>query len=76
VKVLSEMIKHHVKEEERPDGMFAVARESNMDLVALGEALAARKAELESGDLEDSDMPPPGMGETRGEMEQPMKETR
>ena len=50
MKVLSEMIKHHVKEEEKPDGMFAVARESNMDLVALGEELAARKAELESGD--------------------------
>ena len=76
VKVLSEMIKHHVKEEEKPDGMFAVARESNMDLVALGEELAARKAELESGDMEDSDMPPPGMGETRDEMDRPMKETR
>ena len=76
VKVLSEMIKHHVKEEEKPDGMFAVARESNMDLVALGEELAARKAELESGDHEDSDMPPPGMGETRGEVDRPMKETR
>src|SRR6185503_2887204 len=34
VKVLSEMIKHHVKEEEKPGGMFAVARESKMDLVA------------------------------------------
>ena len=50
MKVLSEMIKHHVKEEEKPDGMFAVARESNMDLVALGEELTARKAELESGE--------------------------
>jgi hypothetical protein len=33
VKVLSEMIKHHVKEEEKPGGMFSVARESKMDLV-------------------------------------------
>ncbi|HEV7631886.1 MAG TPA: hemerythrin domain-containing protein [Steroidobacteraceae bacterium] len=46
VKVLSEMIKHHVKEEEQPSGMFAEARKSDMDLVALGEQLAARKEEL------------------------------
>ena len=46
VKVLSEMIKHHVKEEEQRGGMFAEARESDMDLKALGEQLAARKAEL------------------------------
>jgi len=48
VKVLSEMIKHHVKEEEQPDGMFAEARDSDMDLQALGEQMAARKAELEA----------------------------
>jgi hemerythrin superfamily protein len=47
-KVLSEMIKHHVKEEEQPGGMFSEARKSDMDLDALGEELAARKAELES----------------------------
>ena len=46
VKVLSEMIKHHVREEEQRDGMFAKARESRMDLNALGEQLAARKAQL------------------------------
>ena len=75
VKVLSEMIKHHVKEEEKAGGMFSVARESNMDLVALGEELATRKAELESGDSEDPDMPPPGVGE-RGNVDRLMKETR
>lgn len=48
VKVLSEMIKHHVKEEEQPGGMFAEARKSDMDLKALGEQMAARKRELES----------------------------
>jgi hemerythrin superfamily protein len=49
VKVLSEMIKHHVKEEEQKDGMFAEARQSKkMDLAALGEALAERKQELMS----------------------------
>jgi hypothetical protein len=47
VKVLSEMIKHHVKEEEQPGGMFAEARKSDMDLDVLGEQMAARKAELE-----------------------------
>jgi hemerythrin superfamily protein len=54
VKVLSEMIKHHVKEEEQPGGMFAEARKSDMDLKALGEQLATRKAELEAeGDVPD-----------------------
>jgi hypothetical protein len=48
MKVLSEMIKHHVKEEEQRDGMFAEARKSDMDLQALGAQLAARKAELMS----------------------------
>jgi hemerythrin superfamily protein len=46
VKVLSEMIKHHVKEEEQRGGMFAEARQSEMDLKALGEQLQARKDEL------------------------------
>ena len=46
VTVLSEMIKHHVKEEEQRDGMFAKARQSDMDLKAVGASLAARKAEL------------------------------
>ncbi len=49
VKVLSEMIKHHVKEEEQAGGMFAEARQSDMDLKALGEALRARKEQLMSG---------------------------
>jgi hemerythrin superfamily protein len=48
VKVLSEMIKHHVKEEEQPGGMFAEARKSGMDLDLLGAEMAARKGELEA----------------------------
>jgi hypothetical protein len=48
VTVLSEMIKHHVKEEEQPGGMFAEAKKSDMDLKALGEELRARKAELQA----------------------------
>jgi len=46
VNVLSEMIKHHVKEEENPTGMFAEAKKSKMDLVEIGRELAARKREL------------------------------
>ena len=49
VTVLSEMIKHHVREEEKSGGMFAKARQAEMDLKQLGERLAARKMELESG---------------------------
>lgn len=47
MKVLSEEIKHHVREEERPGkGVFAQARADGLDIGALGEQLAARKAEL------------------------------
>ena len=46
MKVLSEMIKHHVKEEERPDGMFAEAKKSKMDSAALGRQLSERKRAL------------------------------
>ena len=47
VHVLSEMIKHHVKEEEQPDGMFAEAKKSRkMDLLALGIQMAERKEQL------------------------------
>jgi len=46
VMVLSEMIKHHVKEEEQPGGMFAKARKSDMDLDALGQRMKARKDQL------------------------------
>ena len=49
VTVLAEMIKHHVKEEEQPGGMFAEARKSGMDLAALGRRLKMRKVELEKG---------------------------
>ena len=47
MKVLSEEIKHHVKEEERPgDGVFSQARDGDLDMDALGERMAARKQEL------------------------------
>jgi hemerythrin superfamily protein len=43
VTVLAELIRHHVTEEEQSDGMFAKARESDMNLDSLGEQLQARK---------------------------------
>ncbi len=46
VTVLGEMIRHHVKEEEQRDGMFAKAKKAGLDLVELGAQLKARKDEL------------------------------
>lgn len=48
IKVLSELIKHHVKEEEQRGGMFAKAKDSEMDLEELGIIMSARKEELSS----------------------------
>ncbi|MEZ0606032.1 hemerythrin domain-containing protein [Paraburkholderia sp. IW21] len=44
-KVMSEMVGHHVEEEERQ--LFPELRKSKCDLRALGEKLAKRKAELQ-----------------------------
>ena len=47
VKVLSEAVKHHVGEEEmQSEGMFAQCRKTDVDLVALRDAMLARKQEL------------------------------
>ena len=56
VKVLSELIEHHVKEEEKQrDNLFQQTRAAEIDLEALGAQLAERKAELmglaETGEL-------------------------
>lgn len=44
VKVLGEQIQHHVKEEESE--MFPTVEKSSLDLVALGEQMEERKAQL------------------------------
>ena len=44
VKVLGEYIDHHVQEEE--DEMFPKVRRAKLDTVALGEQIAARKAQI------------------------------
>ena len=46
VKVLGEYIKHHVKEEEQPGGIFSQAKRGDEDLEAMGERMKARKEEL------------------------------
>lgn len=61
VMVLSEMIKHHVNEEEKRGGIFTKARQSDIDLEAMGRALKERKqslmSEAESGALPKPQMP-------------------
>jgi hypothetical protein len=58
VKVLSELIEHHVEEEEKQrDNLFQQTRAADIDLEALGARLAARKAEL-LAKADDEGLPP------------------
>jgi len=58
VTVLAEEIKHHVAEEERPsEGMFAQARKTDVDLVALRDEMLARKQAL-MAKAEENPLPP------------------
>jgi len=58
VKVLSELIEHHVKEEEKErDNLFQQTRAADIDLEALGARLAARKQEL-LAEAESEGLPP------------------
>ena len=46
VKVLGEYVKHHVKEEEQPGGIFSQAKRGDEDLNEMGQRLKARKEQL------------------------------
>jgi hemerythrin superfamily protein len=66
VMVLSEMIKHHVKEEEkRSEGLFAEAKEAGLDLDDLGDRLQARKEEL-LAEIKQNGLPTPETRSFRG----------
>jgi hemerythrin superfamily protein len=59
VKVLQEEIEHHIEEEEQPKkGLFAQAREADIDLKAIGEQLARRKEQL-MAEIDASGLPEP-----------------
>jgi len=59
VKVLSEEIAHHIKEEEaRMEGIFSQARHAGLDMDALGDELRARKEPLVA-DYEAKGLPKP-----------------
>jgi hypothetical protein len=60
VTVLSEMIKHHVKEEEkRSEGLFAEAKKAGLDMAGLGERMMLRKEELTQEFQEGDNLPAP-----------------
>jgi hemerythrin superfamily protein len=49
VRVLAEMIRHHVKEEEKSsEGIFAKAKAAGLDTQGIAQRLTARKAELQA----------------------------
>ena len=47
VKVLSEYVRHHVTEEEAPDGILEAARKAGVDLARIGEEMARLRERLE-----------------------------
>lgn len=58
VRVLAEMIEHHIDEEEEPGGLFAQLKKTDIDLTALGGRMAERKQTLKKTFL-DSGIPAP-----------------
>lgn len=56
LQVLGEQMTHHHKEEEEDRGVFAMARRSGLDLVAMLHAMEAREAELRA-DCAEGDLP-------------------
>lgn len=63
VKVLKELIEHHVEEEEKQrENLFQQTRAADVDLEALGERLATRKEELKA--IAESEGLPPAQSAT------------
>ena len=59
VKVLKEEIEHHVEEEEMPKkGLFAQARDADLDMKAIGDQLARRKTQLQAA-IKSTGLPEP-----------------
>jgi len=60
VKVLAEMVKHHVREEEkRSEGLFAMAKQAGLDFDELGRRMMERKEELKEELGDGARLPPP-----------------
>jgi hypothetical protein len=57
LQVLGEQMEHHHKEEEERGGIFAQARQADIDLVAMRVAMEKREAELKA-ELKAEDLPP------------------
>lgn len=49
VQILAQVFRHHIHEEERRDGMFAIARSAGIDLETLGRQMKKRKLLLQNG---------------------------
>lgn len=67
VKVLSEEIKHHVKEEEKRGGIFSQLRDDDANLKELGQRLMARKEEL-MAQFEEDGLPLPVTRALKGKL--------
>ena len=59
VKVLKEEIEHHVEEEEQPKkGLFAQARDADIDMKAVGDQMLRRKSQLQA-EIKSDGLPEP-----------------
>jgi hypothetical protein len=69
VKVLGEEIEHHIKEEEKPgEGIFHEARQTDVDLVEMGQRMRDRKQVLKAK-FEAEGLPAPEVRTMEGEPE-------